>query len=391
MPKQDFHYYVHYDLVSPSQIRLGQLIVDINDPCTPLAHDNGEYIVAVQELPCRNRRDPDDSLSIESKAKKGSKSDKTPRRRKKARVPKNAEESKDGETGKKSDNAQEKQDISRPKDELLANISFMPVSLFNNTEQSGSTSHTETSIFLRAVQFLKARFKHERDRAAFESILADIDQLDTYTINPSDSYVTKSLEQPDVQNYLKKRLMRKHVFMVTTVKIARKGAKLELEQEVSQTDSTEENAGGGTGKASAGGSIKHGEASFHLTKKSLRADSDFVYAFGVRKCFITWRGEVSKKVETKDAVLSGAPLRPEAGGSSALPAPEAKLEFMYRGLGSQVKPSDLGSEAANWEAVAFDKEDEIKVFLSLPKEAANWEAVASNGEDGRKIIQDLPK
>src|SRR5204862_1773375 len=120
-------------------------------------------------------------------------------------------------------------------------------------------------------------------RTEFERKLHNIDKLQTNTIFPTDEYVKDSLLQ--VEDHLRKGLFRQTVFMVTAIKIAQKGARMEAQSGETQDRNAEGQAQGGTEEIGGGALVQQNSKTYHIRGTSFVADADFIYAFQVRKCY----------------------------------------------------------------------------------------------------------
>jgi hypothetical protein len=164
-------------------------------------------------------------------------------------------------------------------------VSEMPVSVVRNFEESGKQSHVETGLFFHAPQFLLAKLHVKYDRNQFENMLHDIDQLRIDTIFPTDDYVKASLQQRRVQASLRRGLFQQSVYMVTAIKVAKKGTRMKAQSGESQAITTKSEIEGGEEGVSEGGLVKHSSETYRVNGTSFVAEADFIYAFQVRKCY----------------------------------------------------------------------------------------------------------
>ena len=217
-------------------------------------------------------------------------------------------------------------------------ISEMPVSVVRNFEESGKQSHVETGLFFSALQFLLAKLHVKYDRTQFENMLHDIDQLHTDTIFPTDEYVRASLQQPQVQESLRRGWFQQSVYMVTAIKIAKKGSRMKTQGGESHVKTTKGEIEGGEQGVSVGGLVQHSSKTYHVNGTSFVAEADFIYAFQVRKCHFG-SNRVKKDLYTKSALLSGNSLdateqsRRENEGKAK--TEEDVLEFRYDGFSEE--------------------------------------------------------
>ncbi|KAI8628846.1 hypothetical protein F5Y19DRAFT_435068 [Xylariaceae sp. FL1651] len=155
--------------------------------------------------------------------------------------------------------------------------------------QRYDTHESEVGLFGRALQAVSFKAGLTLSHAGVSYVLNDIQQLDVEFIEPTDDYVKASVERPKVQAALKKHYFRRRVYMVTGIKIAYPGAKLN-QKEFSETriiGEGELSGPAGAGNAGAGGNAKFSGS--ELRALELIPMKPFVYGYRLQECYYTFR------------------------------------------------------------------------------------------------------
>jgi hypothetical protein len=159
----------------------------------------------------------------------------------------------------------------------------------NSTEFSlerRESSNAELGLFGKAFQsFVGAKLGFRISRATVSYVLDDIETLDVEFIQPTDDYVTASMEREKVKDFLKKHHRGKRLFMITGIKSAQPVATLERKDVTKKDASLEGEASGPAGSGTAGGG-GHGKLSDELSKTlSLIPRNPFVYGYRLQECY----------------------------------------------------------------------------------------------------------
>lgn len=140
--------------------------------------------------------------------------------------------------------------------------------------------------------------------------------------------------------------------MVTSLKIARKGAQIAEASGTAHEGHMQAEGSGGAGEGSAGGKLEGSSSASEYKGISFSIEKDFIYAFQVKNCQFGSR-RIKKDLYTKDALLSTSAL------DDTLPLPheeesEEDLEFEFYGVGEEdVTADELGKERHNYETVSL--------------------------------------
>ncbi|KAI8953581.1 hypothetical protein F4801DRAFT_588231 [Xylaria longipes] len=148
---------------------------------------------------------------------------------------------------------------------------------------------TEIGLFGRALQAVSFKIGLSFSRAAVSYVLNDIDRLDVEFIEPTDDYVKASMERPKVKAALKNHLLRKRLYMVTGIKTAYPGAKLDR-KDVSKTAIVGEGEFSGPAEVGDVGVGSHASLSAsELQALTLVPMKPFVYGYRLQECYYTFR------------------------------------------------------------------------------------------------------
>lgn len=150
------------------------------------------------------------------------------------------------------------------------------------------------------------------------------DSITTTEFSPTPEYLTQSMSAPAVVDYLKKSRFRKHVYMITALKIVH-GAKAEAKNERSiegQLGATLDGTPSGV-PVSGGPGISGKRNDRNIT--SFEGSSDFVFAYRLRKVITHRSGDMSIADYTKGAMF----------GSEGQPTATQELPFIVEGLAAQ--------------------------------------------------------
>ncbi|ORY09033.1 hypothetical protein BCR34DRAFT_603179 [Clohesyomyces aquaticus] len=234
----------------------------------------------------------------------------------------------------------------------------------------GNMGHTDKasssylgSLFVKAVGIFGANFRINTSHS--EKLLAAMHELQSVTIDPIETYLTDSMAQDKVQEWLNERWFAKRIFMVTSVLIAHpsEDSKIDL-----SNDSSTEAEGSLEGNTTlpTGGNVplKGGSESKGTFAKefglSFVPKSSFVYGFQVRECFY------KKKIGSSVAHHKGAKLHSgKPGSGEQVATKDEAAEFELSGLaGEPVTFDELGDMDEKFVPHEFDGDE---VFFVAPK------------------------
>lgn len=241
-----------------------------------------------------------------------------------------------------------------------------------NRMEMGTMGHTDNAsssylggLFVKAVGLIGANFRANTSHS--EKPLTAMDELQSLTIDPTDTYVANSMAQTAVQTWLNGRWFGKRIFMVTSVLIARPSSdstvNLSTDSSTEVEGNVEDNA---TLPTSGSVPVKGGtEGKCMFTKEfglAFVPKTPFVYAFQVRECFY------KKKSGSSKAYHKGAPLHSGAGGEQGA-AEDEVAEFELSGLAQEVVTfDDLGDLDEKFVSHSLDG-DEFSFVGPKPKVA----------------------
>ncbi|KAF2733133.1 hypothetical protein EJ04DRAFT_513462 [Polyplosphaeria fusca] len=118
----------------------------------------------------------------------------------------------------------------------------MPINIVN----AGSMGHTDKSsssffanLFLQAIELIGAKLSVNVHHS--HKLLSVMETVESQTFDPKDTYVAASMQQPEVQTWLKQSWGRRRVYMVCGILIARPAddSKVDISTESSQEFSGE--------------------------------------------------------------------------------------------------------------------------------------------------------
>lgn len=174
----------------------------------------------------------------------------------------------------------------------IATLPPLPMDTYNmipGSVKASGLGHCDTAsssftseLFLRAVSFVGARLNVKVQNS--ESLLAAIEEIEARSIDPKDAYVKASLEQTEVQSWLRSGWPQRRVFMVSGLLIARPGGgESSISMESSRGVETEGRAGLNAPvqpDVVLGGSVQKNFGLDFVTR------TPFIYAFRLRQCFL---------------------------------------------------------------------------------------------------------
>lgn len=171
-------------------------------------------------------------------------------------------------------------------------------------ERSNSIK-SELGLFGRAFQGFGARLGLNFSHEAVSYVLNEIEKLDVEYIEPTDDYIKASMERQKVKDTLKKKWGRKRLFMITGIKSAYPGAKLESIKASSTDTSIDIEGSGPVGGGSVGGG-GHGAVSTSASQALFLIPAEpFVYGYRLQECYYTYISRSLKDKEKLDGALFG--------------------------------------------------------------------------------------
>jgi hypothetical protein len=181
----------------------------------------------------------------------------------------------------------------------------MPINVVHATGM-GHTDNISLSfygkLFLKAVEVVGAKlivnFQHSN------KLLSVMEEIQAQSIDPKDSYVAASIQQPEVQSWLNQSWGRRRVFMVCGILIAQPAGS-------SKVNISTESSSEIFGKAEGNGAAAHAPVQGGVGMEGSFAEefglsfvpkSPFIYGFKLRECFFR-KGSGSSKAYYKGAKL----------------------------------------------------------------------------------------
>lgn len=183
---------------------------------------------------------------------------------------------------------------------------FEGMKVHSNTTKLSLRDHSERSskagLLVRFLELVSAKLSGGYSKGVASYTSNDIEKLDVVFIEPTDEYVKRSMELPEVKNVLKGwGLKRKQVFMVTGIKIAYPGAKLDMQNGFNNTFEVEGRVSGPQGTGSAVGHAGLQESAQQTL--NLAPAKPFVYAYRLQECY--YRRKSLRHKEFTDGALCG--------------------------------------------------------------------------------------
>ncbi|EGE04574.1 hypothetical protein TEQG_03445 [Trichophyton equinum CBS 127.97] len=160
---------------------------------------------------------------------------------------------------------------------------------------------SEGGLFGRALQAVSVKLGASFSSSAVSYVLNEIETLDVEFIEPTDDYVKASMDRPRVKAALKKQFFKKRLYMVTGIKTAYPGAKLDRKDAFSASLAGESEASGPKGTGAVGGNAKFSAS--ELRALALVPARPFVYGYRLQECYYRIRSLNHK--EFVDGALFG--------------------------------------------------------------------------------------
>lgn len=242
----------------------------------------------------------------------------------------------------------------------------MPINALEATGM-GHTDHSSSSffanVFLKAVELVGAKFDVKVQRS--NKLLSAMAVIEAQTIDPKDSYVRASMEQAEVQSWLKQSWGRRPVFMVCGILIARPAAdsKVDISTEASSDVSGEAEGHSTAAQVPLGGGAGAGGTFATEFGLAFVPKTPFIYGFKLRECFFK-KAQGSSKAYYKGAKMHAG--RKSGGPQSA---ETEELVFDFSGVAKKDLGFDtLGDAEENFtEATVADIDATMTCSLVAPK------------------------
>lgn len=169
-----------------------------------------------------------------------------------------------------------------------------------HTENASSSFYG--NLFLKAVEFVGAKLHVNVQRS--NKLLSAMEEIQALTIDPKDSYVAASMQQADVQSWLKQNWGHRRIFMVCGILIARPAgnSKVNISTKSSSEISGEAEGNGTAAQAPVSGGAGMGGTFAKEFGLAFVPKSPFIYGFKLRECFFK-KGSGSSKAYYKGAKL----------------------------------------------------------------------------------------
>ncbi|SCV25225.1 uncharacterized protein FFB14_00118 [Fusarium fujikuroi] len=240
---------------------------------------------------------------------------------------------------------------------LNAAIKIPPEHIFPRNGPDSKTGFTRTLQELRSVetsiwakifslQGLGGTFNFLKKRTDDESLT--VEQIQTRYFSPTEEYMTKSLELPDVAGFITVTKKEEPVYMVTGLKVAI-GAKLSKVKSKTKNLKAELGASDPQGMASAGGS--GGYTSEDTSAMGFDGSTPFVLGIRVRK--IWWENGVRRTLDkVPGRALDNAGAHNKVGPVSGAKFVEdflvddGETPTLGKVFGNEI--DGLGIEPSNW-------------------------------------------
>ena len=208
-----------------------------------------------------------------------------------------------------------------------------------NTLEATGMGHTVRSsssflanVFFKAVEIVGAKFDVKVQQS--NKLLSAMAAIEAQTIDPKDSYVRASMEQAEVQSWLKQSWGRRPVFMVCGILIARLAAdsKVDISTEASSDISGEAEACSKAAQVPLRGGANAGGTFATHFGLAFVPKTPFIYGFKLRECFFK-KAQGSSRAYYKGAKMHAVG---QSGGPQSAEMEELVFDF------SGVAKKDLG-------------------------------------------------
>ncbi|KEY75221.1 hypothetical protein S7711_07136 [Stachybotrys chartarum IBT 7711] len=218
-------------------------------------------------------------------------------------------------------------------------------------------------LFLKAVSLVGARLKVNVQRS--EGLLAAIDEIEALSIDPKDTYVKASLEQTEVQKWLKAEWPQRRVFMVSGLLIAKPSrGESSISISSSRVAETEERMESDvpSPQAPVQGSAALGSSFQRESGLNFVPRTPFIYAFRLRQCFL------KKELGSSKPFTKGAKMSVGGDGDSQGDQSEEGEDFIVRCSGIAKRDVTLESlkeagESLKEEILKDDEGDTVSLVF----------------------------
>jgi hypothetical protein len=182
------------------------------------------------------------------------------------------------------------------------------------------------NLFLKAVELVGAKLHVIVQRS--NNLLSAMEEIQAQTIDPKDSYVAASMQQPEVQSWLKQNWGRRRIFMVCSILIARPAgnSKVNISTESSSEISGEAEGNMAVAQAPVRGGAGMGGTFAKEFGLAFVPKSPFIYGFKLRECYFR-KGSGSSK-----AYYKGAKLHTDTESGESKSAEIETLVFEFTGV-----------------------------------------------------------
>jgi hypothetical protein len=229
---------------------------------------------------------------------------------------------------------------------------------------SSSTSY-HANLFLKAVEIVSGKFNITVSSS--NKLLSIIEEIEAQSIDPKNSYVSASLQQSEVQSWLRASWGRRRVFMICGILIARptESSKVDLSTGSTANFSGEAEATAAPaqvpiGAGGSGGRMFANEFGLQFIPKT-----PFIYGYEVRECFFK-KGQGSSKAFHKGAKLHASREGPNNGVAAVEDPSFEYVAIAKTGLDFE----SLGDAGEGFEEITMESagvEDQIALVVSKTK------------------------
>lgn len=242
----------------------------------------------------------------------------------------------------------------------------MPINFVDATGM-GHTNNASSSfygnLFLKAVELIGAKLNINAQSS--NKLLSAMEEIQAQTIDPKDTYVAASMQQPEVQSWLKQTWGRRRVFMVCGILIARPAgnSKVNISTESSSGISAEAEGNGVVAQAPVCGGAGMGGTFSKEFGLAFVPRSPFIYSFKLRECFFR-KGSGSSK-----AYYKGAKLHANTESSKSESVETDALVFEFTGVAKKDLAFELlGDLEEGFEEISvIDRDTNTTTLLLLSK------------------------
>lgn len=213
--------------------------------------------------------------------------------------------------------------------------------------KNSASASSHSSLFLKAVQLVGINLGFSIQDVDSKNLLSEIEEIETRSIVAKDAYVKDSILQIEVQEWIKRGLFKKHVYMVDGILIAKPRSdesKISMSAQATSDASGALEAGGQPAQVpvSGGGALQRKTSMEYGLAFVPR--TPFIYGFRIRECFYR-KARAESKAFAKGAKLAAERRQEE-------PMVEEEAQFVFSGLADEdVTVDDLGEGADGLEGL----------------------------------------